>query len=336
MRRAICYALAFAVVMSVELGAAEAPTRPGFAPPDSDRIGSEVTVIAADSRPEANAEAAAAEPPIDGVVAGAEVYVGPYDHVAAGTGLRNAGYGTIRLRGTPDGAKKKQAFLYLGIICETATCAPKRTLKLNGVAVSMTLIATSVEPCWADFVPRFGVYRADVTAKVPAGIDGDYKITGAPSGVKTGSDPRVAPASPLPLADGATLVVVYSTPTLTPGAVYIHHGAVSFHLHANFTLPLSPPPTGTVRRYTSFGGDGEISNAAEETWIGNADGTYKISGAGALKKADHDWSGSDGWYWDTHTQDVSTYIPADSSAYVVRFQIDEDCVVSVGHVLTAR
>jgi len=334
MRQAICCALAFAVVTSVEVGAAEEPTRPGFAPPDSDLIGSEITLTAEDARPEEDAEAAA---PIEAGFANAEVYVGQYDHVAAGTGLRNTGYGTIRLRGTPDGAKKRQAFLYLGVICETASCTPKRRAVLNGSAVSLTLIATDV-PC---AVPdaQVGIYRADVTAKVPVGIDADYKITGVASGVKTGSNPAVGPPGPLPFVEGATLVVIYSSSTLTPGAVYIHHGADTFATGVLYTLPLDPLPTGTTRRYTSFGAGGQPLGPGEETWIGDVNSTSYVAGpvgSGGLLKKDSDWSGDDGWYWDTHTLDVSPRIPADSSAYVVRFVPHGDCLVAAGHVLTAR
>jgi hypothetical protein len=332
MRRAACCVLAFAAMASAELVASEPPTRPGFAPPDSDRLAAETTVIAEDARTATDAEASA---PSSAVLA-AEVYVGPYDHVAAGTGLRNTGYGTIRLRGAPDGARKKQAFLYLGIICETLTCPAKRTVKLNGSPVSLTLIAQGIEPCWVNFEAEFGVYRADVTARVPAGIDGDYKITGVPSGVKTGSRPEPGPGSVLPLADGATLLVVYSTPTLPPGAVYIHQGASSFHLQATFTLPLSPVPAGTVRRYTNIGADGQFSTVAKQTWIGDASGLSKIAGVGGLVTTDSDWNGDDGWFWDTHTHDVSPYVPAGVSAYKVQFLDDEDCLVSVAHVLTAR
>jgi hypothetical protein len=323
--------LVLTALAATDLVASDKATRPGFAPPDADRREIEIT---------ATTDGASALAPIDAGMAAAEVYVGPYAHVAAGTGLRNTGYGTIRLRGTPDGARKKQAFLYLGVICE-GTCPAKRTAKLNGAAVSLTLIGTDVEPCWTDEEAQAGIYRADVTAKIPAAIDADYKIIGVASGVKTGSDPDGGPVV-FPLVEGATLVVIYSTATLTPGTVYIHHGASTISSGAVYTLPLDPAPTGEARQYTSFGGDGQISGHEDETWVGDESGTWYVAGPpGGLKTTDSNWSGDDGWYWDTHTHDLSKeptreYIPERVDAYVVRVVPHDDCLVVAGHVLTAR
>jgi hypothetical protein len=316
-RRALCTALAFAALASVDVAAAQ------------ERSDADAAVVAA---------------PIEAGFAAAEVFVGPYDHVAAGTGLRNTGFGTIRLRGTPDGARKKQAFLYLGVICETAPCAAKRRANLNGAAVTLTLIATDVGTCPATVGAQMGVYRADVTAKVPAGIDADYKITGVASGTKTGSRPEIAPSGPGPWVQGATLVVIYSTPSLSPGAVYIHHGASTFAGAVLYTLPLDPVPAGTVRTYTSFGGGGQPFGAGDETWVGDELSTRYVAGpvgTGAAKKRDSDWSGDDGWYWDTHTISLDSvgpdeFIPAGVDAYVVRFVPHLDCLTAAGHVLTAR
>ena len=311
MRRALCTGLVFAALAGVGLAAAEEPVV-------------DATALAA---------------PVEAGFATAEVYVGAYDHVAAGTGLRNTGYGTIRLRGTPEGAKKKQAFLYLGVICETAACAAKRRANLNGAPVSLTLIATDVGTCADASGVQFGLYRADVTAKVPAVIDSDYKITGVASGVKTGARPEGPLSAPGPWVQGATIVVIYSSPTLTPGAVYLHHGANTFESFVLYTLALDPLPAGTSRRYTSFGAGGQPLGPGEETWIGDENGTSYVAGpvgSGGQLKKDSDWSGDDGWYWDTHTLDVSPKIPADSSAYVVRFVPHGDCLTAAGHVLTAR
>jgi hypothetical protein len=284
----------------------------------------------------------APEAAVSGGFAVAETYVGPYDHVAAGTGLRNAGYGTIRLRGTPDGARKKQAFLYLSLICETSPCPAKRTASFNGGSVTLALLGSDVQPCWTGAL--IGVYRADVTARIPAAIDGDYKLTQVPSGAKSGSHPWATPAT-LPLAEGATLVVVFSTTTLTPGAVYVHHGAHTINGSggsATYTLPLAPAPTGTSRRYTVFGADGQLGGldsspftSYEETWIGSLGSLTQIAGPGT-KKNDSDWNGSDGWLWDTHTHLANGLIPAGAPSYDVRITTSADCVVPMGHVLTAR
>jgi hypothetical protein len=281
------------------------------------------------------AEAAVSE----GFVA-AEVYTGQFDHVAAGTGLRNAGFGTIQLRGTPDGAKKKQAFLYIAAVCENATCPNKLAATMDGTVLSLSLIGTAAQPCWTGTL--IGAYRADVTAKVKAGIDADYKITQVKSGVKTGSNPWQS-STVLPLAEGATLLVIYSHPDLSPGAVYLHHGAnTPASGTTTYTLDLASATPGTTLRYTTFGADGQLggidsdpSTSVEMTGIGYSGSLTSIAGPGT-KKNDSDWNGSDGFLWDTHTHIANGLIPAGVTSYDVRFQAVLDCIVPVGHVLTAR
>lgn len=296
-------------------------------------------------------EAAAQQQQVPVKLVSGRIFEGSVDHVAAGTGTRNAGYGNIRLRGTPSGSAVKQAFLYFGVICEVERLCPRtQDVNFDEHRVTGRLIATDSQPCWAG--NDFGAYRAEVTHLIPPEINGDYEVDGLPSAVIDGSDPWEVPfGTELPMSEGATLLVIYENEALTAGVVYLHHGAVFFSGTVDITHALGASLPGVQRKFTSFGADGQAgfstddssSFSDEQTWIGpNVGALVQIAGNLSAKNQNSDWNGNDGEplnkLWDTHTQTVDDLIPVPGVPleYVVRYVSSGDCMDVVGHVLTAR
>lgn len=297
----------------------------------------------------ANAPKGVATPQVVNFVAPASVTTlgGQVDHVASGVGLRNLGSGTIRLRGAPSSASDVAAsILYFGFIC-SGTCPTSQTVFFQGTAVTALLIGTAAQPCWAG--TTYGAYKAEVTGLISAGINDDYFIEGVPSGATDGADPWNSPVV-LPLAEGASLLVVYVDPTLTAGAVYINDGAVTgLGGVVNIDNPTAPPVMGSFRRFTNLGADGQVgvsvtaipTLAQDKTFIGPTPGPLvQIAGPGSTANTDSDWNGHDGvplnQLWDTHTKAFSGIIPAGATSYRVQYNFGADCVSWTAHVLTAR
>ena len=296
-----------------------------------------------------SAEAAAALQPASAAeFRPAEVFQGKMDHAAAGTGTRNTGYGNIRLRGVPPGSTVVKGFLYWGMICKGTTCPKTQTVSFDEKKFTGTLIATAPQPCWTGSL--FGAYRADVTARIPPDINGDYEVDGLASALVTGKDPWLPIDAGLPMSEGATLLVVYSNGSLPPSVTYLHHGAV-FLGGAPVTISnaLAPVLPGAILKSTRFGADGQVgfSTAAspaisdEFTFIGPTGGPLtQIAGNGSAFNQNSDWNGEDATplnqLWDTRTSKVDSTIPAGAASYDVTYVSGADCMDVIGHVLTAK
>jgi len=279
------------------------------------------------------------------------VLPGGVDHIAAGTGTRNTGYGTIRLRGVRPGAVPVSAFLYWGVI--EAAPAVTQTVAFQGRKVVGLSVGTTAQPCWN---PKgtFSAYRANVLPLLLAGINGDYAVARLPSAVTNGQNPWEIFDNTLPLSEGASLVVLYSH-TSIPGSsfVEIHHPMQMFAGSATFTHLLTRTvQNNAALKHTRLGADGQsgggllhspaISN--ESSFIGGVPGPvsqFRGNGVTAFYgNQDSDWNGVDGeplnQLWDTHTQLVPGTIPNGFASYQVAYRANGDCIVPVAHVLTAR
>ncbi len=294
-------------------------------------------------------------------------FSGQVDHVAAGAAMRNFGSGTIRLRGIPPASTVVRAYLYWALICApspSGTCPTATTGQFEGHAISGNLYGSAPQPCWGVLAP-IGAYRADVTGLMPATTtvavankvaNGDYQLTGFPSGRTDGSNPWVTSTIP-PLMEGATLVVIYSNPSLSGGFTFINNAPVTIIGTtadiANPIPPSIPAGQGLSRKLTRFGADGQryatptstLATSTEKTWvfagIVPAPGT-QIAGPGSLIDVDSDWNGGDGRpipeLWDTRTTAFTGTgaIPSGVTSYTVRYASLGDCITPIGHVLTAR
>ena len=274
---------------------------------------------------------------------------GGLDHAAAGIGSRNAGFGTIRLRGIAPHCIAVRAYLYWGTIVQTVSPASTQTITFNGAQVSGTLIGSCKPPCWPGSL--FVVYRASVVAHLSANLNGDYSVRGLPSSVTNGSSPWLAPAAP-PLSEGASLVVIYSDPNVQTGSrVYLHDRPpvlVNGFSTVTITNRLSSPlPAYTAIKHTRVGADGQVgqdtfadSSKTDETTILES---TQIRGPGAgVPDPDSDWNGHDGGplnqLWDTNTDSSNdtTILNPGITSYKVTYKAQGDCFVVVAHVLTAK
>jgi hypothetical protein len=277
---------------------------------------------------------------------------GGLDHVANGVGTRNAGFGTIRLRGVPPGSVAVRAFLYWGTI--QAAAALNQVVCFNGQRVVGQLIGTAVPSCWGPGV--FCAYRASVIALLTPGINADYRVSCMPSSIVDGRDPWdrcVGPVpAPLPLSEGASLVVVYANRCIPRTAqLFINDGAAFFAVGGiNINNPFPPGillKPYAVLKHTRLGGDGQVgsstfSNLAitdERSFLGPPFFT-QIKGHFSNFNWDSDWNGADGvplnQLWDTHTDSFGQILTPGIANYVVRYVSNGDCVFAVAHVLSTR
>jgi hypothetical protein len=286
---------------------------------------------------------------------------GGVDHTAAGTGTRNAGSGTIRLRGVPPGATVVRAWLYWGTVFANPVPSSS-TVTFNGATVLGKRVGNpTAEPCWLFQNASFAAYRSNVKPLISAGVNGNYAVSGLASAITNGSDPFTCappfPTPPTPGSEGATLVIIFSHISVPRTArTYIHQGPTLVTGSTTVTNSLNPLlPTHTMIKQTRFGADGQVgcgvfSVAAlngEITSLGpNPFALTIIKGPGSAVNASSDWSGVDGacmnQLWDTTSDAFSAVngmvnlIPAGSPQYVVRYTGVGDCFVTVAHILTAK
>ena len=275
---------------------------------------------------------------------------GGVDHMSAGTSLRNTGYGTIRLRGVPPTATAVSAFLYFGIIDNTTPVPNPLVVSFNGTNVQAFLVGTAPSPCWGN--GTFRAYRAIVLPLLAAGINADYRVRGVPSSVTNGQCPWGNFAS-APLAEGASLVVLYTDPSVPQGTqVQIHHPPVTQVFGTTtYTHFLNFPINFSAVKHTRLGADGQTGIGCpgamarvtgEQTFLGGPLGTglTQIRGIPGAPNTDSDWNGTDGeplnQLWDTHLSPASGTIPAGVAQYRVQYRSPGDCIVPVAHVLTYR
>lgn len=269
--------------------------------------------------------------------------VHPGDHVASGISLRNRGGGVINLRGAPANATPVKALLYWDVLVNTA--ASSMTVSINGVDVAGTKIGQGPGPCWGTQLNA--AYQADVPLYLLyIGINGDYKIAGVPSSKGTGDSPWQSPAS-APLAEGATLVVIYRQAGDAFTKTYVYEapiaGTMFFTTFATTLGGFSPPAPLTQAKFTLIGADGQIGGGLtaayaltqEESFFGG----QQIAGPGSTNSwvdNDSDWNGQDGGplnqLWDTRTHVVP--IKPGSTSAPVQYVSQGDCLVTVAFVLS--
>jgi hypothetical protein len=193
-------------------------------------------------------------------------------------------------------------------------------------------------------------------------INGDYQVNAIPSNAaeRDGRDPWTPPTANVPKGEGATLVVVYSNPTLAAtGRVYIHNGCDTLSttgatLNVTNTLAPAAPTPLTFVKFTRFAADGQTGTGTlaspaltnERTFFGGPSATCataaltQIAGVGSLYDLDSDWNGNDGGplnqLWDTRTTTVTGRLGAGAANYCVRYTIGSDCITAIGYVLSVR
>lgn len=326
----MCFAFCCLVVTGGATLAVAAPQEPAAAPPRERAIPGTRPMSATEM------QAARAAAPAGTAVRPAETLKG--DHVAAGVSLRNRGGGEINLRGAAENGTALRALLYWDIL--DANPAPSMTVSINGVAVTGKLIGRGADPCWG--AGANGAYKADVPLYLLYnGINGDYKVSGFPSSKGTGANPWEAGGGQ-PMAEGATLVVVYRNPT--PGAfsaTFLYEAPISGTMFAgNFSALLSGlTVTGSEAKFTSIGADGQVGNGLRASSSVSSETSFfqgtQFAGPTAPDN-DSDWNGHDGGplnqLWDTRSHIVP--IKSGSTNASIRYVSQGDCLVTVAFVLS--
>ena len=260
-------------------------------------------------------------------------------YVASGVGLRNRGSGTITVTGIPAGATVSRAFLVWSILGGSTPGSAFPVGKLNGKAVTGTLAGSGPSPCWTPWTIKGFAYRADVTSLVTG--NGSYALSGFASGRTDGADPFFSAVTP-PLAEGASLVVVFAKPAYPQTRVMVAAG-----YHMTYDAQSAGERT--------FGWGFAASNPVPEvrtTFIG-ADGqlnfTEPPSTFAGRPVAAADWDGTDapvarysyGNLWDTDTASVGSFVKPGATSAVVRVAgggavagTNGECMAWVGQVVS--
>lgn len=250
-------------------------------------------------------------------------------YVAKGAGLRNTGYTFIPLDGIPKGAAVTHAYLYWSVLGVSEGRNFKRG-NFNGNAITGTKIGTLASDMAWSGVSHTYCYRASIPA---AWITGNkpYTLTGFATGTWKAEDPWVT--QPAPLAEGATLVVIYSKASYPLTTIKIYDGAVALLSGGSYTATINgftaTNPVGPAS-VTFFGGDGQ-NNATGETTTFN-DNTL----------ADVTWDGADpkfgpvtyGSLWDTHTASVGKYLKPGATTATASVTTDADSLIWEGLVFS--
>jgi hypothetical protein len=277
-------------------------------------------------------------------------------HVANGASLRNASESTIRLRGLPDNATIEQAILYWDFTSLTTPGFSQSHVLFNSVTPSLpsplppaiipgVLVGSGADPCW--FGGANFVYKGDVTFFVKG--NGDYRVglfRGSASATN-GADPW-GPSAPTagPLAEGATLVVIYESTVQSEGQVFVFDVGLSGTEFIDlsgltYTLGGLPTPNGKgTSIFTEIGADGQVGRSVTEGITGKTttlNGAV-IAGPGGTN-LDSDWDGLDGvplnQLWDTHSHDVTGKLTASPDTVTIGGG-GGDCLVTVADVITIR
>jgi hypothetical protein len=261
--------------------------------------------------------------------AGAEAQLNPYvrgpifgsrdlrgDFVAAGCALRGTGgAGTITLAGIPGGATVKEAVLYWAILDDAASPLAGAVTFSNSVESTDLVgaaIGSTAAPCGSSMASAFA-FRADVTPWVTG--NGEYGISNA----LDGGDPNQAP-----VAEGASLVVLYSHVASANRDVVIYDGAAMASAPgAQASAPLAffdatSPVTGASICFVVGDGQSGLSDSAVVNGLALA--VDPFDGSDAPLGVEH---------WDTDTFDVSGVVPAGASTLGAAVQAGSDCLLGV-------
>jgi len=247
-------------------------------------------------------------------------------YVAGGISLRNRGSGKIKISGIPSGSKIKGAYLLWSVLGKSEGSAFKKGT-FAGKKITGTKVGSGDGPCWPDG-PKGYAYRANVTKKVKG--NGTFKLKGFASGIKNAADPWVT--SKAPLAEGASLVVVYEKSTYPLTKVVLSNGyAMVTNDTATTTVPFgfaATNPVGAVKT-TFIGGDGQLAGEPASTVNG-----VPIAAA--------DWDGTDGPtprysqgnLWDTDTVNLVNVVKPGNTSAQITVSGGPDCLAWVGQAFS--
>lgn len=255
-------------------------------------------------------------------------------YVAAGTGMRNRGWGRIWLYGIPRGARVFKAFLYWSIV-DQYQWTSHQWGNFAGKWIKGDYIGADHQPCWTTDDRSAYSYRADVTSLVKG--NGTYSLWGFKSGQTDGADPWSSGSTP-PLLEGASLVVLFEKSWYPWTRIAIWDGAATLRsgVAENAYIQVggftATNPVGPA--YTTFVlADGQSSGVGVTGKVnGNTIPGLVLTGNDPMAGGAYTY----GSLWDTDTASVGRYInPGNTS---VRLEVDRagsgDCVTWVAQVFS--
>jgi hypothetical protein len=261
-------------------------------------------------------------------------------YVAKGVGMRDTGYGTIKISGISSGSTVVAAYLYWAIIGPSSMPGFNYAKGyINGAAITGKKVASSQSPCWADasgHYPPIWSYRADVKSKVNKAVNGAYSLSGFASGVTDGSDPWSSLVT-LPLLEGASLVIIYSNNNMPSTSFLIYNGAATLaggvdnavrELHLDIPGVNAVAPTGFSS--TTFIGSGAYNSPSPTSFFSQTVG----SGWQGSDPNGYTSSYSGGNLWDTMTVDLHSLISPPESDFWFSSNLSFSCVTWVAQVLS--
>ncbi len=272
-------------------------------------------------------------------------------HVANGCGLRNARSCQIRMRGLPAGSTVVKAVIYWAFTSTTGTGSAKQsTITFAGNVVTGTLVGSGIDACWCggtNVVYRAGV-RSFVTGNGVYGVALANGATPQTDGASPWQETRCPTNTNQGLADGASLVVVYTLPRGNGTTLIYDSGLAGREFGANpglsYTLDKVPTPGQGSSIFTEIGSDGQIGTSLTAFLTSKTtslNGT-PIAGPGAAAVGgdnDSDWNGADGaplnQLWDTHSHDVTGIVaPSSENVSIIDNTGARDCLIAVANVLS--
>jgi hypothetical protein len=287
-------------------------------------------LLASGASPLAASAATGAGASVSGALKSLASYTIRGGYTTAGIGMRNLGYGTIKIKDVPTKARVKAAFLLWDILGDTPVAAFAHG-RLNAQRVAGTLKATGTSPCWSGTLHNYA-YAANVTRLVHG--NGSYKLSGFASGLTTGVDPWTQ--STPPLIEGASLIVIYQRASMAKYLIQIGVGATE----AQDGEPLTARISGFTRTRTGNAVTTFIVADAQKPYIDTAavngitlrgvhfDGSApKVGGRSYLH----------GNLWDNVTVNVRSLVHAGSHQATAQITPGgSDCIVWAGQVLTVN
>ncbi len=244
------------------------------------------------------------------------------DYVVGGVGLRGLGgvsgvqgiaRGSIAIGGVPAKADIVAAFLYWQVVSKNTLGPDSGTVgaKFDGFPLASSsgplakvLVSEGTAPCWSSGGATGGsggqhrtyTYRADVLRFLPVDPNGNVSVNGAHTVEIPDSGPS---GNTVPIALGASLVVVYRDPSLPLNAIVIYDGGYTMDNN-------SQSMTQTIRGF--YQADGTSAKMTHIVGSGQANKSERLLLPGQAPIV-NPFNASSGNNWDSPTYNVTLTSP---------------------------
>lgn len=227
------------------------------------------------------------------------------DYAVAGVGLRGTGdasgfgRGTIQMSGIPNDAVVVAAFLYWETI-ESTPAPSSSDAFFQGYSIQGKPVGTGSSPCWSsgggtgssNGSKTLRVYRADVGPNMV--INGAFRTNGS---YEVRVHDSGSNGAGTPLAEGASLLVVYRTLTAPLKSVVLYDGSWTMN---NSTSYMSQTIQGFYQADGSTPASGRLTHIVGDGQLNFTEALY----FNTTKLSDNPFTGTAGYSWDNTTYNV--------------------------------